>query len=320
MYHVSCDVPLDVLLAGSYKYTQQAQISPISCTGEALGELIVTKWIKISEHPDLDELPKSSLSYAVVDLLESLSNWRLWSLLGWLEIRQRYSRSRLGPLWLTISMGIMVSTLGVVYGTLFGQKLGDYLPMVSVGLVIWTLFSSIVNEGSLAYISSANYIRQVRTPRLIYIFQVAWRNCAIFAHNFVIVLIVLAIFRVKSWGVLPLFIPGLILLMLNAFWMAALSGLLSARFRDLPQIVAAFLQVAFYITPILFSGNMLAGKHHWIVAFNPLAYLIDVVREPLLGNTPSVVTWVVASGMAVLGWSLALVLTGRYHKRIPYWV
>lgn len=262
----------------------------------------------------------SSFGFAIVDLLDSLSAWRLWSLLGWLEIRQRYARSKLGPLWLTISMGVMVGTLGVVYGTLFGQKLGDYLPMVAIGLVIWTLFSTIVTEGSLAYISSANYIRQVRTPRLLYMLQAGWRNCVIFAHNFVIVLIVLAIFGVKSWTVLPLFVPGLALLVLNAFWMAAFVGLLSARFRDLPQIVSALMQVAFYVTPILFSGEMLRGKHHWIVEFNPLAYLIDVVRQPLVGIAPSEATWAVSIGMAVAGWILSLAFTGRYHKRIPYWV
>ena len=261
-----------------------------------------------------------ALRTASIDLLASLKSWRLWSLLGWLEIRQRYARSKLGPLWLTISMGVLVGSLGVVYGTLFGQKLTDYLPMIAIGIVMWGLLSSIINEGSTAYINSANYIRQVHTPRLIYILQAAWRNVVIFAHNFVIVLVVLGIFGVKSWATLPLFIPGFMLFLLNAIWMGALAGLLSARFRDLPQIVSALLQVAFYVTPILFHGGMLAGKHQWIVEYNPLAYLIDVVRQPLVGEVPPSFTWFVALSMAVLGWTAALALTGRFHKRIPYWV
>ncbi len=262
----------------------------------------------------------SSLSRALLDLSESLRAWRLWSLLGWLEIRQRYSRSKLGPLWLTISMGVMVGTLGIVYGTLFGQKLADYLPMIAVGLVVWNLLSAIVSEGSQAYMASANYIRQVRTPRLIYLLQVAWRNLVIFAHNFVIIVIVLVIFGVKSWAPLPLAAPGLALLVLNALWVGALAGLISARFRDLPQIVNALLQVAFYVTPILFSGQMLRGKHHWIVAFNPLAYWVDAVRQPLIGVMPSGLTWAICIGTALTGWTLTLAFTGRYHKRIPYWV
>jgi lipopolysaccharide transport system permease protein len=261
-----------------------------------------------------------ALRTASIDLMASLKSWRLWSLLGWLEIRQRYARSKVGPFWLTISMGVLVGTMGVVYGTLFGQNLTDYLPLLAIGIVMWGLFSSIVNEGCTAYINSANYIRQVHTPRLIYILQVAWRNTVIFAHNFIIVLITLVIFGVKSWATMPLFIPGLALFLLNAMWMAAVTGLISARFRDLPQIVSALLQVAFYVTPILFHGSMLTGKHQWIVEFNPLAYLIDIVRQPLVGEIPPAFTWELTIGMAVFGWLLALGMTGRYHRRIPYWV
>ena len=93
-----------------------------------------------------------------------------------------------------------------------------------------------------------------------------------------------------------------------------------SRFRDLPQIVSALLQVAFYVTPILFHGGMLSGKHKWIVEFNPLAYLIDIVRQPLVGEVPPPFTWGLTIGMAVFGWLLALGMTGRYHRRIPYWV
>lgn len=262
----------------------------------------------------------SALILAFSDLLDSLRNWRLWTLLGWLEIRQRYARSKIGPFWLTISMGVLVGALGVVYGSLFGQNIADYLPMVAIGLVAWNLFSSLVNEGSMAYINSASYIRQVNTPKLIYVLQVAWRNLVIFAHNFVIVLLVLAVFGVKSWLTLPLFIPGLALFVLNGVWIGMVAGLLSARFRDFPQIIAALLQVAFYVTPILFHGAMLSEKHRWIVTFNPLAYLIDVVRQPLVGVAPPASTWIITGVMALLGWLCALWLTGRYHKRIPYWV
>ncbi|MBN8744573.1 MAG: ABC transporter permease, partial [Thiomonas arsenitoxydans] len=73
----------------------------------------------------------SALRIALNDLTRSIFAWRLWSLLGWLEIRQRYARSKLGPFWLTISMGVLVGTMGVVYGSLFGVKLADYLPMLA---------------------------------------------------------------------------------------------------------------------------------------------------------------------------------------------
>src|SRR5690606_23069046 len=105
---------------------------------------------------------------ALQDLGASLAAWRLWSLLGWLEIRQRYARSKLGPFWLTISMGVIVGSIGLVYGTLFNQSLSDYLPMMGVGLVFWGLLTGIINESCMAYINSAGYIRQTSTPKLLF--------------------------------------------------------------------------------------------------------------------------------------------------------
>lgn len=259
------------------------------------------------------------MNEAITDLRRSLASWRLWTLLGWLEIRQRYARSRVGPFWLTISMGVVIASIGVVYGTLFGQELSDYLPYLAVSLVMWSLFSSTVQEGSQAYISNAAYIRQVATPKFIYILQVPWRNVLILAHNVLIVIALLAIFGVKRWATLPLVVPGLLLLLLNASWMATITGLLSARFRDFPQIVASIMQVAFYITPIMYKPEALT-KFSFIVHLNPLSYLINVVRQPLLGQVPTATTWGVTIAMAVIGWTAALVITNRYLKRISYWV
>lgn len=259
------------------------------------------------------------MNEALSDLGRSLRSWRLWTLLGWLEIRQRYARSRVGPFWLTISMGVIIASIGMVYGTLFGQKLSEYLPYLATSLVMWGMFTSTVQEGSNAFISNAAYIRQVSTPKFIYILQVPWRNLLILCHNVVIVVLLLAIFGVKRWDTLLLVIPGLALVLLNATWMATLSGLLSARFRDFPQIVAAIMQVAFYITPIMYKPEALT-KYRFIVDLNPLAYLLNIVRQPVLGEIPSLRTWGIAILMGIVGWLVALVMVHRYHKRIAYWV
>ena len=97
-------------------------------------------------------------SLGFVDLKESIASWRLWTLLGWLEVRQRYARSRVGPFWLTISTGVLIGSIGMVYGTLFGQKLSDYLPYLAISLVMWGIFSQTIIEGSTAYIDRKSVV------------------------------------------------------------------------------------------------------------------------------------------------------------------
>ncbi len=253
------------------------------------------------------------------NLATGLSSWRLWTLLGWLDIRQRYVRSALGPFWITMSMGVMVGSIGLVYGTLFGQVLKNYLPLVGSGLVVWGLISGVLNDSCLAYISNGNYIRQSDACLWIYVFQVIWRQLVMLAHNCVIIIILRLAFGIGDYGKLLMFIPGLAMVVLNLSWMAQLTATWSARYRDIPQMVASLVQLLFYVTPLMWVPGML---HHnrWILVINPFANLVDLVRAPLLGSMPETSSWEVAAGLAVVGWAVALWSTARSQRHIAYWI
>ncbi|MGO3713204.1 ABC transporter permease [Alcaligenes aquatilis] len=253
------------------------------------------------------------------DMVQSLRSSSLWLLLGWVEIRQRYARSKIGPFWLTISMAILVTALGLVYGTLFQAKLSEYLPLLAIGFVFWAFISTSINDGCNAYISASPYLKQVPLPRGLFIFQTLWRNMIVLAHNFVIVILVLVIFQIDFIHQLHFFILGFALVVWNLMWVVTLLALLCARFRDLPQIVASFIQVIFYITPILFKRDMLQ-KYPLLIDLNPFAHLIEVVRGPLLGTSVPLLSWMVCLGLAVVGTLLSLFMHGKYRARIPYWV
>lgn len=253
------------------------------------------------------------------DMQKSIDSHRLWLLLGWVEIRQRYARSKIGPFWLTISMAILVTALGLVYGTLFKAELKEYLPLLAIGFVFWAFISTTINDGCNAYINASPYLKQVPLSRGVFIFQTIWRNMIILAHNFVIIILVLLIFKINFWHQLHLFVLGFLLVTWNLLWLTTLLSLLCARFRDLPQIVASFIQVIFYITPILFKRDML-NKYPLLIDLNPFAHFIEVIRAPLLDNHVPLLSWIVCLVLAIGGTFLALIMHGKYRSRIPYWV
>lgn len=133
------------------------------------------------------------------DILEALQGYHLAGILGWQDIRQRYRRSSLGPFWLTISMGVLIGTLSLVFGTLFNSPLTEFLPFLMVGLILWMFISTTLNEGCMGFIASEAMIKQISLPLYTHILRVLWRNLAIFAHNLVILPIVLLLF----WKPLP---------------------------------------------------------------------------------------------------------------------
>lgn len=255
---------------------------------------------------------------AVRDLRDGMGRWWLWSAMAWQDILQRYRGSLLGPFWLTLSMSIMIGALGVLYSTLFKIRIDDYLPFLCLGILSWTLISTIINDSCTVFTTSEALIKQIRMPFSIHVYRMLWRNLIILAHNAVVYVVVAAVFSIPlSWPTL-LVLPGLVLVILNGAWLGLGLGMVCARFRDVPQIVGSLTQVVFFITPIIWKPGLL-GEYEGVAHLNPLMSFVDLLRAPLMGGTPHVLSWVVAGMVTLAGWVGAFALFTRFRSRIPYW-
>jgi lipopolysaccharide transport system permease protein len=253
------------------------------------------------------------------DLVAGLMLWRLWLRLGWNEILQRYHRSVLGPFWLTASTAVMVITLGVVYAQLFNQPINDFLPFLCVGLLVWNLIASYLTEGGMLFAGSESYIKQIRLPYSVYMYRSSWAKLIIFAHNFIIYFGVLMYFQIWPGAVGLLALPGLLLVVLNGTVASLTIGIISARFRDVPQIIASIVQILFFITPIFWKPESLRG-HAYITDFNPFFHLVELVRAPLLGNLPSSASYLAVIFLTIINVAVAGAFFSRFRARIAYWI
>ena len=256
---------------------------------------------------------------AIKDVREGLLNFHTWSMLGWQEIRQRYRRSVLGPFWLTISTGALIGGMGPLYGRLLGQPIAEYFAYLAISFVVWILIASLLTESCQVFIGAEGFIKQIRLPFTVYISGLVWKHLIIFAHNFVIVALVLLFYR-PDWSWQVLLTPvGVLMIALNGIWIGLFLGLLCARFRDIPQVISSFVQVAFFLTPVMWKSSML-GKHEWAAAWNPLFSFLEIVRTPLLGGTVSMGTWATVIAITLLGYGLMFLFFARFRSRIAYWV
>lgn len=257
---------------------------------------------------------------AAADWAGGVRLYPLWITLAWREILQRYRRSTVGPFWITFSMAVMVGALGLVYGTLFKMDLTEYLPFLAIGLVLWNLFTSLINDGCSTFVSASNYLKQVALPKSVFVFQMTMRNLIVFGHNVAIIVAVMLWFGVvphpSAWWAVPV---GLAATLVSGAAMAAALGVISARFRDLPQVILSLTQVLFFVTPVMYRGDMLAG-HEWIMRVNPFYYYLETIRRPLLGApaAPELAAGALAlTAACVVG---ALLVFARYRRRLNYWL
>ena len=247
---------------------------------------------------------------------------KLWAMLGWQDIRQSYRRSALGPFWLTIGMAVQITTMGIVFGLIFKATLPEYLPFLATSIIFWGFISSVVNEGTLTFISSEAMMKQLDLHHIQYVMRTLWRNVVSLGHNILILPFVLIIFwKFPGWTLLA-FLPGLIILGLNLTWIIWLIGMISARYRDMPPIITSVMTIAFYVTPVMWYPKLIENNSvaHMLLGLNPFYHLLQIVRLPILGQWPTFENWSLALLSAGLGWSITLLAYRKYRKMIAYWI
>jgi ABC-2 type transport system permease protein len=291
--------------------------------------------------------PKS-FSRAFQDLSDALRARELWAHLGWQDIKQRYRRSTIGPLWITVGMAVTALALGIVNSALFGTGIATLLPSVTTGLILWAFINGCIVEGAETFIANEGMIKQLPSPISVYAFRTVWRQTLYLAHNMVVYVLVLLIFFGSldhpyhvvdrpgailhpglGWSML-LAVPALALIMVNGAWVVLLLGVVATRFRDIPPVIQSFITMLFYATPIMWSMDQVLAAHQasgssgafyvTLLKFNPIYHFVEILRAPLVGQVESWVHWAVVGGITALGWGLALIALRNYRSRVAYWV
>lgn len=257
---------------------------------------------------------------AVEDMTSGIRLWRLSWALGWLDIRLRYRGSTLGPLWLTISTGVMVTALGFLYSQLFKIDLKQYLPFLALSQVLWAFLATVVSDSCGTFVENEAVIRSVKMPFLVFSLRTVLRNLIVLGHNVVVFIVVFAVFKVWPGMGFVAVLPGLLIWVLDAIALTVLLGGVCARFRDIQPIVNSVMQIAFFLTPVIWKPDQLSPAHAALMWLNPFYDLLEIVRDPLLGIQIKSMTWFGAAGYSIILLALAWAFFSRARGRIAYWV
>ena len=263
---------------------------------------------------------------AAADLTRGWGQYELWLQLGWQDIKQRYRRSVLGPLWITIATGVMALALGLLYSMLFQIPVRDFLPHVTVGFIVWGFISGCIKDGANVFIENEGLIKQLPSALSVHVYRLVWRQLLFFAHNMVIWLALVLIFRLELGWDLLLFIPALALMILNGVWVTMLFGIIATRFRDVAPLLEALVQLLFYVTPIVWTTQTLkeqrgdVAQRAMLAELNPLYHYLEIVRAPLIGRDLAAYHWWIVLAFTAVGLLAALLVMRQWRFRVPYWV
>jgi lipopolysaccharide transport system permease protein len=263
---------------------------------------------------------KPDYAMARADIIHGILAFRIWTRLGWQEVKRRYRRTVFGPFWATLSIAMFIGGMVFIWAPLFKADVSSYLPWLSAGLVVWSFATTMITEGCGTYTAAVGLITQLNFPYTVLNFMVVWRNIIVFLHNVLIVVVVVIALHVPvSWETL-LLIPGVMIVAVNGVWMTVLFGMASARFRDIPPLVGNLIQVLMFVTPIFWLATQLGGESQPIVRYNFMYHLVQVMRAPMLGTAPSQLTYAITLAGAVIGWLVTFDIYARFRRRIAFWL
>jgi ABC-type polysaccharide/polyol phosphate export permease len=253
--------------------------------------------------------------------------WQLryfWLCLVQNDLHTRYRRSVLGIGWSLARPIGMTAIFCVIFGSLLGVPLVDYAPFVLVGLTLWQFLTESVFMGCRTFQTGAAYIRQQRVP--LALFPLRTTLGAALHTGIALSLGVCVTWYFKGFGnlgALWTLLPSLVLLFVLGWSLAIIVGLANTHFPDTCHIMELVMQFLFYLTPVIYRPNnlMAHSRFAWIVDFNPLWSVLELVRQPVLyGALPAAHNVLMATlfvaGMVVL----AIVCLKKLERTLVFWV
>ena len=254
------------------------------------------------------------------DFVRGIASWRVWLHLGMGDIRIRYKRTVLGPLWVTLSMAGTFISMGMLFSAVYKTDIHQFLPFLAAGMVTWNTMSALATESPGIFVQSQHIINTLRMPMTIHVLRATTRNAMILSYNMAAAMashFLLGGALTAAHALLLITLP----LFLGTLSAAALIlAIIGARFRDVGPIIGVTLQFLFFMTPIFWTVDALPLARKWWITANPLYHLVEIVRAPMLGQVPSALSFGVSVSTLITLMVVGYFLFCRFRGRIAYWI
>ena len=253
------------------------------------------------------------------DLIKAIKSTDLWLFLGWHDIKSKYRRTKLGPIWIVLVNLVTIACFSIVGSALFGQSTKEFLPHVTIGLFVWYYISTILSESCFLYSSQSHLIKNLDINLLTLILRLFVRNTIAFAHSFVIIIAIVGLFADKFTASMWLALLAVPFFAVASVGISVLLGTAATRYRDIAHIVQAIISIFPFITPLIWKEEMLGSKIY-IAKINPATHFIALLRDPLLGNEIKPLTYVISFVFCSVLFGSGVYVYNKFKKRIVFWL
>lgn len=263
---------------------------------------------------------QSGVYPALEDLKSGLNYRSAWLQFSKIQIENKYRRTVLGPLWISIQRGIFIVGLTFIFGSITSRPTEDFLPYVAAGFIIFGLITSTLNNSAVMYTTNPAFLRSSGMPVSILHYRQLATLLIQFLHDALVLISVFIITGITQTNLI-LSICGFALLVINLYSMSLWIAPLSTKYRDVVPLIQSLSSILFFATPIFWKIEDIGeGTRTFFVHWNPFSYLLEIVRSSLLGMPIQSTTWLIAAGVTLLNIVIGFGVFAFSRNRIRYWM
>ena len=246
-----------------------------------------------------------------------------WTSLVQLDLRNRYRRSVLGIGWSLLHPLALTVVFCIAFGSILGKEdWRKFAPYLLAGLAVWDFLKGSLTTGCDAFIRNESYIRQSPLPYSIYPLRAVLGTFIHFMISLALVIVAVMILQ-ESTDVLFRFvgaIPAILMLVVFCWSIATIAAFVNAYFHDTKHLIEVVTQLMFFLTPIMFSPQVVVDKiGSWVLEANPAAYFIMLISHPLAqGTEPAMDLYLTAGTMTAMTFGLACCTMAWLQKRLIF--
>ena len=253
------------------------------------------------------------------DIIELVKAHELLFILSLKEIQVRYKQTAIGIVWVILQPLITTLVFTFIFGVIAKVDAPGvpYPVFVFSGLLLWQYISKVITLSAESLTANSAIITKVYFPRAILPIVPAVSTAVDFMIAFAVLILMMIGYGMK----LPLELLYVPLILILTGLIAASIGMilapLNALYRDVCLILPFILQIAMYLTPVVYPITFIPAKYKWFFDLNPFAALIDYNRHFILGTPlPSTISIVMLLGFSVTILISGLVVFRSFDKTI----
>jgi lipopolysaccharide transport system permease protein len=206
--------------------------------------------------------------------------------LVWRDIKVRYKQTVLGVAWIVLQPVVSMVVFSVLFGALLKVPSGGVpYPIFSyAALLPWNYFAGSLNRSSSSVVGSAGLVTKVYFPRLVIPISGVLSGLLDFAIAFLVLIGLMAYYRITPTPAV-VFLPFFLLLaMVTALAFGLWLSSLNVRFRDVGYLVPFVVQIWMYLTPVIYSAEIIPERFRPLLGLNPMTGVVVGFRWALLGE------------------------------------